>query len=161
MAGEFDAAVAKLVIDARLAQPAWADTPLRDRLALLRRLRKRVAAGTPKLAASITVPNRSLAESLSSEVIPLADAIKYLEKNAARILRTTRTWSRGRPLWLFGTGIETRREPFGIILIVSPKNYPLFLAGTQLVQALTAGNSVVVKCSPGLGGCIRMLRKWR
>jgi acyl-CoA reductase-like NAD-dependent aldehyde dehydrogenase len=41
--------------------------------------------------------------------------------------------------------MEVRREPFGVILIIAPSHYPLFLPGVQTLQALAAGNAVLLK----------------
>jgi acyl-CoA reductase-like NAD-dependent aldehyde dehydrogenase len=46
--------------------------------------------------------------------------------------------------------LTIHREAFGVVLIIGPGNYPLFLPGVQLIQALTAGNAVLLK--PGVGG---------
>ena len=51
-------------------------------------------------------------------------------------------------MWLRGVSVEIRREPFGIVLVVGASNYPLFLPGVQALQALVAGNAVLIK--PGL-----------
>jgi acyl-CoA reductase-like NAD-dependent aldehyde dehydrogenase len=48
--------------------------------------------------------------------------------------------------------LEIHREPLGVILIIAPSNYPVFLAGVQLLQALTAGNAVLLK--PGEGASV-------
>jgi acyl-CoA reductase-like NAD-dependent aldehyde dehydrogenase len=53
-------------------------------------------------------------------------------------------------VWLTGVVAEVHREPFGVILVIGPSNYPLFLPAVQAAQALAAGNSVVLK--PGTGG---------
>lgn len=37
------------------------------------------------------------------------------------------------------------REPVGVVLAISPFNYPLFITAAKVVPALLAGNSVVVK----------------
>ena len=84
-----------------------------------------------------------------TEVIPLADACRFLEREAARLLRPRRLGRRGRPLWLAGAEAEIRREPLGVVLILAPGNYPLFLPGVQLLQALVAGNAVLLKPAPG------------
>ena len=52
--------------------------------------------------------------------------------------------------WLSGVWAEAHREPLGHVLVIAPSNFPLFLAGTQVLQALAAGNSVTWK--PGNGG---------
>jgi acyl-CoA reductase-like NAD-dependent aldehyde dehydrogenase len=49
-----------------------------------------------------------------------------------------------------GVVAEVRRQPWGVVLIVAPSNYPLVLPGVQLLQALVAGNAVLLK--PGVGG---------
>jgi acyl-CoA reductase-like NAD-dependent aldehyde dehydrogenase len=49
-----------------------------------------------------------------------------------------------------GVVAETQRQPLGLVLIIAPSNYPLFLPGAQLLQALVAGNAVLLK--PGAGG---------
>jgi aldehyde dehydrogenase (NAD+) len=85
-----------------------------------------------------------------SEVLPLLDACKFLEREAARLLRPRRLGLSGRPLWLGGVRAEIYREPLGHVLIIGPANYPLFIPGVQCLQALAAGNSVTWK--PGTGG---------
>ena len=37
------------------------------------------------------------------------------------------------------------REPIGVVLAISPFNYPLFITSAKVIPALLAGNSVVVK----------------
>jgi acyl-CoA reductase-like NAD-dependent aldehyde dehydrogenase len=146
-----DSVVAAARQSARLAQIGWAATPLRHRLAIVRRTRRLIAAHSEELAvASAAARQRPVLESLTAEVIPLAEACRFLECNAERLLRPARLGRAGRPLWLSGTTTEIRREPLGIILIVAPSNYPLFLPGVQLLQALAAGNSVLLK--PGRNG---------
>lgn len=39
------------------------------------------------------------------------------------------------------------REPIGVIAVISPFNYPLYIAAAKIIPALLAGNSVVVKPS--------------
>ena len=149
----------ELVSRARAAQGAWANTPLSDRLAVLRKLRHAMAAHAAPLAKTIASPNRSASQALVSEVLPLADAIRFLERSASRILRPVRHGRRGRPAWLMGVRLCTVREPLGVVLIISPRNYPLFLPGVQAVGALAAGNAAVVKCAPGSGAPMYFLRE--
>ena len=152
------AEVGGVVAAAREAQRRWADVPMRRRLRALRALRHRVAEAALDLAAAIESPSRTTAEKLASEVMPLADAIRFLERDAARLLRPRRYGARGRPAWLGRTGLEVRREPHGVVLVVAPANYPLFLAGVQAVQALAAGNAVLVKPAPGHAGPVLRLK---
>ena len=87
---------------------------------------------------------------MTAEVLPLAEACRFLEREAGKVLAARRLGRRGRPLWLAGVRSEIHREPLGVILIIGPGNYPLLLPGVQLIQALAAGNAVLLK--PGIGG---------
>ncbi len=142
----------------RQAQQAWAATPLRERLQVMRRLRHALAEQSRELAMTVQLPQRpDVAVTLASEVMPLAEACRFLQKNAARILRPQKHTPRGQALWLRGHHLEIHHEPLGVVLILGPSNYPLLLAGVQVIQALTAGNAVMVK--PGEHGqpCMRRL----
>ena len=90
------------------------------------------------------------AEVLSAEVVPLADACRFLVREAPRLLATRRPGASGRPAWLAGVDSEVRREPHGVVLVVAPANYPVLLPGIHALQALVAGNAVLLK--PGEGG---------
>lgn len=139
------------VAEARAAQVSWGRRPLRERLRVIRRTRHRIAEAADAIA-SVLDGGRSRApgETLTAEVIPLADACRFLEKSAARILAPRHLGLRGRPLWLPGYRGQVRREPLGVVLVIGPSNYPLFLPGVQALQALAAGNAAVLK--PGRGG---------
>ena len=136
----------ELVIgEARKAGRAWAARPVRERLQVLRRLRRML--GRDGLALAETV-RRPAADTLVAEVLPLAEAARFLLRRAPALL-ATRSLKRGRPLWLWGVSAEIRREPHGVVLVLAPGNYPLFLPGAQALQALAAGNAVCVKPAPG------------
>ena len=46
-----------------------------------------------------------------------------------------------------GSSADVLREPLGVVLAISPFNYPLYITATKVIPALLAGNSVVVKPS--------------
>ena len=144
-------AMAERIARAREAQKRWAARPVRERLRHLRRFRALIAReGIALAAAAGSARGRPVAEKLTTEVIPLAAAVQFLEENAVRLLRTRPLGRGGRPVWLSGVATEIRREAFGIVLVVGPANYPLFLPGVQTIQALAAGNAVLLK--PGRDG---------
>ncbi|MEO6970534.1 MAG: aldehyde dehydrogenase family protein, partial [Chthoniobacterales bacterium] len=133
----------------RAAQKEWSARPMRERLRLLRELRHLIAEAAPELAATAAEVNqRPLAEKLVSEVLPLADACKWLERSAADVLAPRRSGNRGQPFWLRGFSFEVHRQPFGVVLVIGPGNYPLFLPAVQALHALAAGNAVVLKPAP-------------
>jgi acyl-CoA reductase-like NAD-dependent aldehyde dehydrogenase len=133
------------------AQRLWSSTPLSRRLELLRAFRDLLAQHGTRLAECSAEPRgRPIAESLTAEVIPLAEACKFLEREAHRILAPRKLGRRGRPLWLSGVATEIQREPLGVVLVIAPSNYPLYIPGVQALQALAAGNAVLLK--PGAKG---------
>lgn len=140
---------------ARTSQAAWAAVPLPSRLKILKKLRLLIAADPRSLAA--TVGRDNLAETLAAEVLPLLDACRFLETEAARILKEKTVGSRGRPMWLWGNSVVLRPEPLGVVLIIGPSNYPLMLPGIQLLQAIAAGNAVLVKPAANGSQAMQML----
>jgi acyl-CoA reductase-like NAD-dependent aldehyde dehydrogenase len=134
----------------RAAQLRWARTPVRDRLQFIHVLRHLIAENAESLAAAAAaVRERPLAEKLVSEVLPLADACRWLEHNAARVLARQHHGRRGRPLWLHGVDFEVQRRPFGTVLVIGPGNYPLLLPAVHTLHAIVAGNAVRLKPAPG------------
>jgi acyl-CoA reductase-like NAD-dependent aldehyde dehydrogenase len=129
------------------AATVWRQTPVRDRLRIVGHARHLLATRAASIAATVG-DHRPLADTLTAEVLPLLAAIRFLERRATRLLAPRRL--RGaRPLWLFGVAAEIHREPRGVVLILAPSNYPLFLPGAQIFQALAAGNAVCAKPAPG------------
>ena len=135
----------------REAQFTWAKLPIRKRLEVLQRARFAIAHMSD--AFSDAIPShlcRTPADTRVAEILPLLAACRFLERRAEKILGVRRLGSRGRPFWLRGLTSEVQRAPYGVVLIFGPTNYPLFLPGVQTLQALAAGNAVVLK--PGHGG---------
>jgi len=131
---------------------------VRERARILGGLRHVLAEDSAPWLEALRSPVRSDdAESLSAEVLPLASACRWIERNAARTLKTRKLGAKGRPLWLWGVTAEIRREAFGEVLIIGPGNFPLFLPGVQALQALVAGNRVRVKPAPGGEAAMRLL----
>jgi acyl-CoA reductase-like NAD-dependent aldehyde dehydrogenase len=129
----------------------WAERTIAERLVVLRKARHLLALQAEKISAAISPElARTKADTLTTELLPLLDACRYLEQNAAKILRPRKLGRQGRPLWLGSVQAEIHREPLGRVLIIGPSNFPLFLPGTQALQALAAGDTVTWK--PGAGG---------
>ncbi|WP_377807343.1 aldehyde dehydrogenase family protein [Azospirillum sp. A29] len=140
---------------------AWSERDISLRLSTIRGLHHRIAAGAEDLVEALkTRPARTPAESIGAEILPLAEACRFLEREASRLLAPKRLGRRGRPVWLFGVEAEVRREPVGTVLIVGPSNYPLLLPGVQAIQALAAGNQVLVKPAPGCRAPMILLGVW-
>jgi acyl-CoA reductase-like NAD-dependent aldehyde dehydrogenase len=150
--------VKNVIAAARVVQRRWATTSVRQRLAVVKQLRFAIAENAAQLAQLAAAPNeRPASEKMTSEVIPILDACRFLERNARRILHPEKFGARGRPLWLRGSSFVVERRPFGVVLVVGPGNYPLFLSGVQMLQALVAGNAVLLKPAEGCSAPMRWL----
>ena len=84
------------------AQSRWAMTAVKDRLRVLRAARRLMAADAAAFAAAIS-PRlaRTQADTLVTELLPLLDACKFLEREAERLLRSAQDWGAvgGRSGW--------------------------------------------------------------
>ncbi|MGA8938916.1 MAG: aldehyde dehydrogenase family protein [Acidobacteriaceae bacterium] len=125
--------------------------PVKARLKVLCAARQQMAARAEEFAEAIS-PRlaRTKADTLATELLPLLAGCKFLERNAGRVLAARKLGSRGRPLWLTGVAAEIHRVPLGHVLVIGPSNFPLFIPGSHVLQALAAGNRVTWK--PGVGG---------
>jgi acyl-CoA reductase-like NAD-dependent aldehyde dehydrogenase len=136
------------LLSARRAQTAWRQTPMRRRLDRVRTFRHLLVRDCDALcAAAARDVDKPVHETLACEIVPLADACRFLERRAERLLQPRRVSKRWRPLWLWGQRDTVVRRPRGVVGVIGTWNYPLYLNGTQIVQALTAGNAVLWKPS--------------
>lgn len=115
------------------------------RLQMLQRLKKIINANEEKiLSALYNDLSKSKSEAYMSEV-----AMVYAELDEA--LRKVREWSRPQrargTIGTFPAKNYVFSEPYGIVLIMSPWNYPFNLAIAPLIAAISAGNCAVIKCS--------------
>jgi len=84
-------------------------------------------------------------EAVTSDLLPLLASCTWHRKHARRILCDRRV--RSGPWWAAGQRHVVTSVPVGLVGIIATWNYPIQLLGIQLVQALMAGNDVVVKPS--------------
>jgi acyl-CoA reductase-like NAD-dependent aldehyde dehydrogenase len=131
---------------ARTAQAAWAELGLRRRIDVLRQFQARLHARKSKIAAAITrEAGKPVAEALTTEVLVVLDAARFLIENAWSLLRDEPV-----PHGNLATKLKSGylvREPYGVIGIISPWNYPFSIPATETLAALVAGNAVVLKPS--------------
>ena len=143
--------IASQITCARAAQKAWVkSTTLKQRSRIAKLFARQIAENAQRLHDAVTTRQRcDYRETVSAELFPLADAAKWLASAARRILGDRPVVGRGKPLFLRGIRSIVHREPMGVVLIIGTWNYPIFLVGTQILQAVVAGNAVLIK--PALG----------
>jgi len=115
------------------------------RIAQLKKLKEGIRKYEPEIMASLYDDLRKpLFESYASEI-----GILYTEID--HVIRHLRSWSRTRrvatPIIHFLSRSYVYQEPYGVVLIIGPWNYPFQLVIAPLIGAIAAGNCVFIKPS--------------
>jgi succinate-semialdehyde dehydrogenase/glutarate-semialdehyde dehydrogenase len=132
---------------ARGAFPAWSRLSFAERGRHLLRLRDAVLEEADDIAALIArEQGKPVAEAHAVEVFPAMEGLKHLAHHAEDILRDEEVESE---VLLFAQK-ECRLvyEPYGVVLVITPWNYPFSISLLSAASALAAGNTVVLKPSP-------------
>jgi succinate-semialdehyde dehydrogenase/glutarate-semialdehyde dehydrogenase len=139
---EVEAAVAR----ARAAQPAWAARSFRERAEYMFRMAELLIAKQDVVIDTvIRETGKPRAEALSMEVYASCDALVFYAKRAERFLRRERRRLHG-VLNLLKKAYVVYK-PRGVVAVITPWNGPFILSLNPTVQALMAGNAVVIKPS--------------
>lgn len=126
---------------ARIAQKAWAATPLSERRRILLRYHDLVLARQDEALDLMQAENGKTRRDAFLEVVDIGIVSRYYARNAAKHLSPQRR--RGAiPLLTHTTEL---RHPKGVVTVISPWNYPLSMAAGDTVAALMADNAVVQK----------------
>jgi acyl-CoA reductase-like NAD-dependent aldehyde dehydrogenase len=99
-----------------------------------------------EIAAAINADfgNRSLHETQLAELFPSLSAVRDAKRHVKSWMKPKRSWA---SLWFLPARTELRPQPLGVIGIIVPWNYPIFLSVPPLACALAAGNRVLIKMS--------------
>lgn len=85
---------------------------------------------------------KSATESYMCEIGMVLSELKYAIRHLKRWMKKERVTT---PLAQFPSRSFVVKEPLGVVLIMSPWNYPFMLAIDPLIGAISAGNCVVIK----------------
>lgn len=119
--------------------------PVNHRIAALRRLQAAVLSHKQDLLDAMhTDLGKSNSEAYMCEVGLVLSDIAYQLKHVSRWARPTLKWS---PLTNFPAISRVHHDPYGVVLVMSPWNYPCLLTLEPVSGAIAAGNTVVVKPS--------------
>lgn len=119
--------------------------PLAWRLAQIDGLERLVVEREDEIAEAIAADlGRNAFDSWFGEIVGLKGEIAEARKHLRRWMRRKRHRV---PLTQRPAGAWVQQEPLGVVLVIGPWNYPVLLALSPLLAALSAGNAVVVKPS--------------
>ncbi|WP_237055161.1 aldehyde dehydrogenase family protein [Microbulbifer sediminum] len=123
------------------AQPAWARTPLAERVAIVRQAVMLTEDRREQLGEELCWMMGRPIRFASGELLGFAERANYMAGIAELGLAEIRLPEKP------GFTRLIRREPLGISLVVAPWNYPYLTAVNAVVPALLAGNAVLLKHS--------------
>jgi len=134
------------ILSASASQKSWAALPMHQRAAILH-----------KAADILAASQELLAELLVKEVAkPKGQALDEVLRTVILIHETAEEGLRIRGSVEYGDAVPggrndkfalVERQPYGVVLAISPFNFPINLAASKIAPALVAGNSVVFKPS--------------
>lgn len=148
------AEVDKAVRIAKEAQKSWKDVPLNEKGEILYKAAELLEKYSDDIADILIREVAKDKKSARSEVIRTADFIRYTVDEAKGM---SGEYIEGDAFKGFKKNKRAliKREPLGVILAISPFNYPVNLSASKIAPALIAGNTVILK--PATQGSISTL----
>lgn len=140
-----DEEVAAIYANARDALRMLRKMTVRQRLDKILKLRDYIIAYKEAIITRICEETgKCRTDAMMAEIYPSLDLIDYYNRTAEKTLadQVVRT-----PLTLFPKKSKVYFEPMGVVLIISPWNYPFVLSFQPIICALAAGNPVILKPS--------------
>ena len=137
---------ARAIQAAKEAYPVWRWHDPRDKRAIFRRAENILARRAKEAGRLIAQEKGSpYPESLAVEVFGALQSMNYYGHNQGRLLRSRRA-GHHTPLFFNKSG-SFFFHPLGPTLIISPWNFPFLIPCCDVLSALTAGNTIVLRPS--------------
>lgn len=102
---------------------------------------------------------RSEFDTLMADVLPSVAGINYAIKNLKKWMKPSK---RHAGLMLAPSSVTVHYQPLGVVGVITPWNFPFYLALGPAAQALAAGNRVMIKMSeftPNANAALRKVTK--
>jgi aldehyde dehydrogenase (NAD+) len=132
--------------------------PLEWRLEQLRGIERFLTEREGEIASALASDlGRSAHDSWFGDVAPTQTEVRFAMRRLRRWVRPTRVRV---PRALMGGRAAYRYEPLGVVLVIGPWNYPVYLCLAPLIGALSAGNCVVVKPSEQAPASSAAMASW-
>ena len=143
--------VAAAVAAAERALPAWRFGALQQRSDLLDRVGTTILARREELGRLLSrEEGKTLAEGIG-EAARAGQIFKFFAAEALRM--PGEALESVRP----GVDIEVRREPVGVVALITPWNFPIAIPAWKIAPALAFGNTVVIKPADLTPGSVHAL----
>ncbi|GAK65167.1 succinate semialdehyde dehydrogenase [Moesziomyces antarcticus] len=129
---------------AATAQKSWAKVSVKERVAIITKWMALLDADKEALGKELSEQMGRPASQCAGEIKGALQRCRYLCKVAEECLADSPRTETETP----NLKLAIRRDPFGVVGIVTPWNYPYLTTVNGLITALLAGNAVVLKPSP-------------
>ena len=139
---------------AKQAQKQWADTPINTRAQILHRAAALLEEHAQRMGEILSREISKDINSAVSEVKRTADFVRFTADEGKHI-EGEMVGADQFPGFHKGRFSIVTRVPLGVVLAISPFNYPVNLSASKVAPALMAGNSVILK--PPTAGAISAL----
>lgn len=137
--------IKNIITKQRVFFKSKATLPVSYRIEALKKLKKAIQDNESRICAALNSDlGKSASESYMCEVGLTLSEISYMLSHIKKFAgeKTVAT-----PLAQFASRSYVKPVPYGLVLIMSPWNYPFLLTMEPLVNAISAGNTCVVKPS--------------
>lgn len=152
-----EASIAEIVKTQRKYFLTGATLPLERRKQCLLRLERSIQKHRGEIADALKKDlGKSEFEGYMCEVGLVVSELNFMLKHMEQYAANERVKT---PLAQFAARSYIKKSPYGVVLIMSPWNYPFMLSLDPLIDALAAGNTVVLKPSNYSPHTSRVLQK--
>lgn len=115
------------------------------RIKILKKLKKNIIGMQDEIYEALKLDlNKSKEEAYMSEIGLVLSEISYMVKHLRKFSKPKKVYT---PISQFPSKSYRIPSPYGLVLIISPWNYPFMLSIEPMVDAISAGNSIVLKPS--------------
>lgn len=124
----------------------------------LKKLESILAENQEEIAAAISEDfgHRCSQESKLVDVFMPLDSLRYCRKNLKKWMKSRR---RSTSIWFAPASNRVLAQPKGVVGVIAPWNYPLFLVVSPLASALAAGNRCMVKMASNSQNLCRLFAR--
>ncbi|WP_121061091.1 aldehyde dehydrogenase family protein [Microbacterium telephonicum] len=152
------ATVSRRVVDARGAAAWWAGQGFDGRKRVLLAWKGAIARGAQELAGVISAETGKPAGDALLEVMLTLGHLDWAAKHAKEVLGVRKVKA---GLINYNQHATLRYEPYGVVGVIGPWNYPFYTPMGSISYALSAGNAIVFKPSELTPGTARWIEaRW-
>lgn len=150
--------IGRIYAKQQASRAAVGSTTARERIRKIERLRDAMLSRREEIRQALWLDyQKPPAEVDLSEIYPAIGEARHAIRHLRGWLRPQRVPT---PLAMLGSRSRVMYEPKGVVLIISPWNFPWNLTVGPLISAIAAGNCAMVKPSeltPHTSGCLKRL----